>query len=225
MEVAGADILSIFNPTPGVEKQMVQISYAQEVKRKLVHLSSLWMAAALLLLPRGFCALLFGVMTVLTVLLEYAHYRRIPVLWKCYDFFFGRMLRNYGDNRFHLSGGAPVLAAACVSALLFPVPFSALAMATMLLADTAAALIGRRFGRHRFFNGKSLEGSAAFVVTGTLVILAGHIGFGYGLPVLCGGILGVIVAAVLELFNCELHLDDNFTIPLATGGGLMLGAL
>ena len=202
---------------------MPPISYREEIKRKLVHLSSLWMTAALLLLPRTFCAILFSVMTVLTVLLEYAHYRRVPVLWQCYDFFFGRMLRDYGDGRFHLSGGAPVLAAAALSAILFPVPFSGLAMAVMLLGDTAAALVGRRFGRIRFFNGKSLEGSLAFLVTGSLVILAGYLCFRYGTGTAIGGILGVTAAALLEFFNRELHLDDNFTIPLAAGAGLLLG--
>lgn len=204
---------------------MTQIPYSQEIRRKLVHLSSLWMAAALLFIPRPVCAVLFGVMTVLTVLLEYAHYRRVPGLWQTYDFFFGRMLRNYDDGKFHLSGGAPVLAAACLSAVCFPVPFSALAMATMLLGDTAAALIGRRFGRHRFPNGKSLEGTLSFVVTGILVMAAGWQAFRYPLPVFLCGIVGVLAAAVLELFNRELHLDDNFTIPLAAGGGLLLGTL
>ena len=202
---------------------MASLSYRQEIKRKLVHLSSLWMVAALLLLPRTFCAVLFGVMTVLTVLLEYAHYRRVPVLWQCYDFFFGRMLRDYGDGRFHLSGGAPVLAAAALSALLFPVPFSGQAMAVMLLGDTAAALIGRRFGRIRFFNGKSLEGSLAFLVTGIAVILAGFFCWHYSVGTMLGGVLGVVAAALLEFFNRELRLDDNFTIPLAAGAGLLLG--
>ena len=203
---------------------MSQIPYSQEVKRKLVHLSSLWMAAALLLLPRTFCVILFGVMTVLTVLVEYAYYRKVPIITPCYGFFFGRMLRDYGEGKFHLSGGAPVLAAACVSALFFRTPYSALAMATMLLADTAAALIGRRFGKHRFPNGKSLEGCLAFFVTGTLVMVAGFFAFAYPPLVLAGGLLGIVAATLLELFNCELHLDDNFTIPLAAGGGLLIGA-
>ena len=202
---------------------MSQIPYSQEVRRKLVHLSSLWMAAALLLLPRIFCVILFGVMTVLTVLVEYAYYRKVPVITPCYGFFFGRMLRDYGEGKFHLSGGAPVLAAACVSALLFKDPYSALAMATMLLADTAAALIGRRFGKHRFPNGKSLEGCLAFFATGALVMTAGFFAFAYPPCVLAGGLLGIVGATLLELFNCELHLDDNFTIPLAAGGGLVIG--
>ena len=204
---------------------MPQIPYIQEVKRKLVHLSSLWMPTALLLLPRTFCAILFGVMAVLTVLVEYAYYKRVPVVWQCYDFCFGRMLRDYGNGKFHLSGGAPVLAAACLSALCFESPYSALAMAVMLLGDTAAALIGRRFGRHRFFNGKSLEGTLAFVITGFAVVLIGAAAFGYPAARSRGGALGVVAAALLELFNCELHLDDNLSIPLAVGAGFLLGTL
>ena len=212
---------------------MSQISYMQEVRRKLVHLSSLWMAAALWLLPWEFCAILFGVMAALTVLVEYAYYRKVPVVWQCYGFFFGRMLRDYGSDKFHLSGGAPVLAAACLSALCFACPHSetwgpataALAMAVMLLGDTAAALIGRRFGRHRFFNGKSLEGTLAFLFTGFAVVLAGFAFGCYPWQVLLGGIGGVVVAALLELFNCELHLDDNLSIPLAVGAGFLVGAL
>ena len=202
---------------------MSQIPYRQEIRRKLVHLSSLWMAAALWFLPWEFCAILFGVLAVLTVAVEYAYYRKVPVVSQCYGFFFGRMLRDYGEGKFHLSGGAPVLAAACVSALFFKTPYSALAMATMLLADTAAALIGRRFGKHRFPNGKSLEGCLAFFVTGALVMVAGFLAFAYPPLVLAGGLLGIVAATLLELFNCELHLDDNFTIPLAAGGGLLIG--
>ena len=203
---------------------MSQLSYIQEIKRKLVHLSSLWMAAALLLLPWEFCAILFGVMAVLTVLVEYAYYKKVPVIWQCYDFFFGRMLRDYGEGKFHLSGGAPVLAAACLSALCFESPYSALAMAVMLLGDTAAALVGRRFGKHRFFNGKSLEGTLAFTFTGFAVVLIGFAAFDYPRELLAGGALGVVAAALLELFNCELHLDDNLSIPLAVGAGFLLGA-
>lgn len=204
---------------------MTQISYMQEVRRKLVHLSSLWMAAALLLLPRTFCAVLFGVMAVLTVLVEYAYYRKVPVVTECYGFFFGRMLRDYGTDKFHLSGGAPVLAAACLSAVCFAKPYSALAMAVMLLGDTAAALIGRRFGKHRFFNGKSLEGTLAFLLTGVAVVLIGFAVWRYPCPVVLGGAAGVVLAALLELFNCELHLDDNLSIPLAVGAGFWLGTL
>ena len=204
---------------------MSQIPYAQELRRKLVHLSSLWMAAALYFLPRPFCVILFGVMAVLTVIVEYAYYRKVPVIYECYGFFFGRMLRDYGKDKFHLSGGAPVLAAACLSALFFKWPFASLAMAVMLLGDTAAALIGRRFGKHRFFNGKSLEGTLAFMVVGFAVVLTGFAFGAYPWQVLLGGALGVVAAALLELFNCELHLDDNLSIPLAVGAGFLFGTL
>jgi dolichol kinase len=35
--------------------------------------------------------------------------------------------------------------------------------------------------------------------------------------ILLGAILGVILAAVAELYEKQLHLDDNLTIPILTG--------
>ena len=41
------------------------------------------------------------------------------------------------------------------------------------VADPVAALIGRRYGRHKLRGGKSLEGAMAFVASGTLAALGG----------------------------------------------------
>ena len=48
----------------------MQISYAEEIKRKLVHLSSLWMVAATLLLARWqyLAAAIFGALLLLTLI-------------------------------------------------------------------------------------------------------------------------------------------------------------
>ena len=42
-------------------------------------------------------------------------------------------------------------------------------LAVLLTADAAAALIGRKFGKHKLVNGKSLEGTLAFILTGIAV--------------------------------------------------------
>lgn len=195
----------------------MSISYQQEVFRKLVHLSSLWMAAAMLILPRTVSVILFGVMFVLNVLVEYAHFKRVPVITPLYNVFFGRMLRKQTRDQFRLSGGPPVLAAACAVSLLFPPQIAATAFATMILGDTAAALIGRKWGRHRAFNGKSLEGSAAFAATGWLLVTIGTAVFGWPLNMWLWGMVGIVAADAAEFFNEQIHMDDNFTIPLLTG--------
>lgn len=194
------------------------ISYREEVKRKLIHLSSLWMVAAICLFPRRELAIFFAVLLVLNLIVERLRAARLPGLTPVYDFFFGRMLRQEpAKGAWVVSGGPYVFAAAALSCALFPTVAAAGAMATMLVGDTAAALIGRRFGKHKAVNGKSFEGIAAFVVAGfaatSLVIFLLH-----GAPVFYfWALVGVFPAAAVELFEKQLRLDDNFSIPLAMG--------
>lgn len=47
-----------------------------------------------------------------------------------------------------------------------------IALAVLGVADPAAAIIGKRFGHHRLANGRSLEGAAAFILSGTLAAWA-----------------------------------------------------
>ncbi len=65
--------------------------------------------------------------------------------------------------------GPVFLVAACLICLHgFEWPIAAAAILLVTLGDTAAALVGRRWGQHRlpYSRGKSLEGTAAFVFTG-----------------------------------------------------------
>lgn len=94
----------------------------------------------------------------------------------------------------------------------------AMACAVLGLADPAAALIGRRFGRTRLVNGRSLEGSATFFMVGLTASAAITIGLhdiAVGPALLASG-AAALVAALVELFS--RRIDDNLTIPLATAG-------
>ena len=122
-----------------------------------------------------------------------------------------------------ISGGPYVLAAAALSLLCFPPLFAGCGMAVMLTGDTAAALIGRRYGKHKLVNGKSFEGVLAFVLTGCLVIFAVLAAYGIGDRSLWYAVLPAVTAGCLvELFEKQLKLDDNFSIPLAVALVLFL---
>ncbi len=198
------------------------ISYRQEVYRKLIHLSSFWMVALIWFFPypKMLLVCLFGICLILNLLLEHAYANGNCRIRKIYAFFFGRMLRDQQvqPGQWVVSGAPPVWAAAALSVLLFPVKIAAIALGVMLLADTAAALIGRRFGKHKTVNGKSVEGGAAFCFSGIALSLA-MLAAGSSLTLLtCGAaVAGVILASVAELFEKQLRMDDNFTIPVITG--------
>ena len=83
------------------------------------------------------------------------------------------------------------------------------------VADPAAGLIGRRFGRTRIRANRSLEGTLGFVVVGALAAGA-WLSLGSGMPLPALGIVagvGAVAGALTELGSTRL--DDNFTIPVA----------
>ena len=74
------------------------------------------------------------------------------------------------------------------------------------IGDALAAVIGRRWGRHRFPGGKSVEGSLVFLGVTLGITLA----LGASLPAAAG------VALILTVLEApSLPVDDNLFLPLA----------
>lgn len=197
------------------------ISFKQELLRKGVHLSSLWMVA-LIYFWTGDPELLFyffGTCFILNIMCEFAFSMKVPVITQIYGCLFRSMLRKQPERgTWIVSGSPPVFLAAALVSWLFPQYLAAISLGVMLLADTAAALVGRRFGKHKLNGGKSVEGTVVFVLTGvifSLFVLYFTQGFTLSRIFLLS--LGVIFAAIAELYEKQLHLDDNLTIPLLTG--------
>lgn len=189
---------------------MSAIPYTEEVKRKLVHLSSLWMPVAILLFPQDGMAWIFGGCLVGSLLVERLRSSRVKWLTPLYDALFGRMLRaEPRPGQWIISGGPYVFAAALAVVLLVPAQVAAASMAVMLCGDTAAALIGRKFGRHPAANGKSLEGCIAFCLAGYVGAML-FTGGDYALFLIPGVLGGMLV----ELYEKQLRVDDNFSIPV-----------
>ena len=204
----------------------MEISYWEEIKRKGVHLSSLWMVAATLLLGRWqwISCVLFGALLILTLVSEHDYANGGKYLGRLYGKLFGKMLRNeVKPGQWIVSGGAPVLAAALLVNLLFAPFIAAGALAVMLTGDAAAALIGRRWGKHKTVNGKSWEGFFAFILVGYAALAVVLAILGLLNVFYLWGLAGVVLAAVAELFQKQLKVDDNFSIPLCVGVCLFIG--
>jgi dolichol kinase len=101
-----------------------------------------------------------------------------------------------------------------VAFVVFPKPIAILAMLYAGLGDTAAALVGKRWGTHRVRWGKSLEGATAALFVNAVMGIAIP-----GVPMIAA-LLGAFAAATLEFL--PLPLDDNLRTTL--GGGLVAWA-
>lgn len=205
---------------------MSDIPYIQELLRKSVHLSSLWMSALILFVPPYWPAAVFAVLMAGNVFIEYGYFKKWPFVMHSYGRMFGKMLREKETGgKFRPSGSPYVLGGALAAALLFAPDVAACAMAVMLISDTAAALIGRPFGKHKINRGKkSVEGAAAFFVSGAGVVAAFAAMRGLPDTFVYGGLVGVSAAMFAEVYENRIKVDDNLSVPVIVGAFITAAA-
>ena len=111
--------------------------------------------------------------------------------------------------------GATLFYLGAALAFLFPLPLASAAVTILAIGDGFATLIGSRFGSHTLIASKSVEGTAAFILTAlpaAAIIVP--------LPL---AVAGAVVAAAVEAIVAHpwlkayqrYGLDDNLVIPLA----------
>ena len=119
-----------------------------------------------------------------------------------------------------ITGATFMLVAALVGFTLFDREVAVLAFLFLSVGDPAAALVGTRAKRGRIF-GKSIAGTTAFALTaaaaGSLAAIHPVV------PLTWWLYAGALVAAVTELLPSRV--DDNVSIPLASGAAMTLMAL
>lgn len=181
----------------------------RELARKAIHLATVSAALLVWLLPQPAAALLLGSAAVLALAVELLRWR---VRWVRYHFLrrTRTMLRHH--ERRGLAGATYMAVGYALAAAFFPREVAVAAILYNGLGDAAAALVGKRYGRHRTRWGKSWEGAAAAaavcLAVGALVP---------GIPAVAA-VAGGVGAALLEFL--PLPLDDNLRITL--GGGALL---
>jgi len=179
----------------------------QEIFRKLIHLIFGLLIAGMVYAAGKTIAtailaggLFIGLVLVDLILLGY----RLPLF---------SVLITHFDRNDHLPGkGALMFAAstlACV--ILFPVSIAVPAIVTLAVLDSVTTIVGQSFGRHRIYNGKSFEGTAAGIIVTAIVLLA--------FMSLTGALAVAVLAGIIELVS---PVDDNLVIPVAVSALLAL---
>lgn len=183
-----------------------------ELKRKAVHLATL-------IIPIGYgltsdAAILtylvpFFLLYLSVDLLRHFH-SGVASLFRKY--FFGRVLREKEGST--LMASTYFLFASILTILLFPKSIAITSLLILILSDTAAALVGKEFGRTRLFE-KTFEGSLAFFISSLLIVWLYP-----GLDRISGS-LAALGATVIEAL--PIPLDDNLTVPLVAGTIMSFG--
>jgi dolichol kinase len=212
---AGGTILE----APQVHKQ---ISFSGEIIRKTIHLGSLSIPVLYYYVTREVALSILLPMTVFSIIIDMGrHY--VPAIQKMVAVLFDRILRPHERKAGLLSGATYVLISALFCVFVFPKLITLTAFAILIVSDSASALFGRAFGKHRFLD-KSLEGTVAFVLSAWLVVLitpkAGPVAIEYLIAA-----IAAIIGGVFEAASATLRLDDNFAVPVSIGFAMWGGYL
>ena len=190
------------------------IEYKHELVRKAIHMCSLSIPIIYYFLTKEQALWLLLPLTGVFLVIDIArHYSETISRW--FYSWFGWLLRKHeqsGSSK-RLSGATNVLLSACFCVLVFPKIIAVNAFAILIVSDTTSALIGRRFGRKRFFN-KSLEGSLAFFFSAVVVILIAPKVERLALEYVIGAFASAVGAVVEALSGL---IDDNISIPISIG--------
>jgi dolichol kinase len=192
----------------------VERSYSGELARKAIHLCSLSIPILYWFISKSMALAMLVPLTLVFGLTDLARHI-YPGFRTLYHNWFGWLLRAHekSDNEKRLNGATYVLVSATAGIIIFPKIIFITAFSILIISDTIAALIGRKFGKHRFMK-KSLEGTLAFFVSAVAVVyLTPKVAY-----VPAEYIIG-IVAALLGAFveAMPIPIDDNLSIPLAIG--------
>lgn len=187
------------------------LSYTGELGRKALHLLALSIPLGMWIVGMPTALYLLAPMALFAVAADliraYSETFNILIRWS-----FGPLMRPEevpdAGTGIRFNGATCVLVGAALMALLFPLRVAVPILVMTMLADAAAALVGRWLGRHRWGSlSATVEGSAAFVATG-LAIMACFPGIPFGSA--AAGVLGGAIVEVLPL-----PVNDNIRVPIA----------
>jgi dolichol kinase len=187
-----------------------------EITRKVLHVSTTLVALLYAYCPRETMLWLLGgalLVSLATEALRHTRARFRTIFRRAV----GYMVRRSEWGR--ICGATYVLTACLLSVWLFPKRTAIAVILVLSISDSAASLVGLRFGRQKFL-GKSLAGSGAFFITALAILWATfpeHPGVA-----LAAALTGTLAEAIPPVRFGPFELSDNLTIPLLTGAAVSL---
>lgn len=177
----------------------------KELLRKTTHLTGFFIPLLYIVLDKSTMMFIAGAFAGIAVIVEF-------LKWVSESFrelffrFFEFILRRH-ERKGAITGATYYIISTFLCIVLFDKHIAIVSIFFIVLGDTAAALVGKAWGRIKLIGSKSLEGSmACFIVCAAISLF-------WIDPVV--GLTGAFVATLAELL--PLRLDDNLTVPLISG--------
>lgn len=195
---------------PDAPQRLIQVH--REVHRKLIHVASVAVPLLVWVVPRRVALTVLLATAAVALVVEAL---RFTARGPRYLFLSHTRPLLRARERRGITGATYMAVAYATATAVFSTPVAVLAMLYNGLGDAAAALVGRRWGRHRLRSGKSLEGTAA--AFGVCLVV------GLAIPGVApaAAALGALAAALLEL--ADLPPDDNLWVVLGGGAAVWVG--
>lgn len=186
----------------------------KELPRRVWHIfGGLSLATAGLLVPENIFLPALISATAAFLILELSRLR-LPQVNRRFLTWFHPLLREKEAST--LTGTAYLLVAAVIVFLLCDKSIAVVALTFVALGDPVAGMVGERWGKPNI-RGKSLVGSGACLLS---CLVAGAILSAITQVALSLVVIGALCATLIEFVS--LRINDNLTIPLVSGGAMML---
>ncbi len=186
--------------------------YVFEVQRKTFHLCSLIVPVIYFFITKLSAIIILFLLAACVLYLDVSRHYNSRIR-KFTDKFFSRFMRDHEQSgSFALSGSTYMVLGFFITALLFSKGLAIASWFILIISDTLAALIGAKIGI-KMENGKSLEGSVAFLASAIFIsmIVYFYIGYNTSFSII---IVSSIIATLSEFYSKELSVDDNLSIPV-----------
>ena len=201
------------------------LPYSAELRRKAIHLGALVLPAGILVLGRPLAAVALVPLALLAVVLDWSRVR-FEAPRRALHWVFAGLMRAHEvpamGARVVLNGATWMCVAAALCASVFEPAVGAASLAMLMVGDGAAAVVGRRFGRHKWPDGqKSVEGTVAYAATAFatgLAVVFWPVAHEGSRLTLAACAVGAVVGAATEAL--PIPINDNVRVPLLAGAAM-----
>ncbi|MFQ5453995.1 MAG: diacylglycerol/polyprenol kinase family protein [Candidatus Zixiibacteriota bacterium] len=186
-----------------------QISFFHEILRKATHMGALIIPGGyyFLKLEKKEMLMIMVPITVLMIIIDISRLRQWS-FWQSFAKNIVSPIIRQHEIEGDFTGASYILISVCLTVALYSKPIAVAALAFIIVGDSLAALIGRKFGRHKFGH-KSIEGSMGCLL-GTMMVAIFVPDLSLQIAV-----SGAVVATIIEAF--PMGVDDNVSVPIISG--------